>query len=150
MRNALPMAKRDTETKPDQSLAQLLVRRVSEEGVDISEGEARTFILSVASQDADTMDSDNSDELEVARSIPKQRTSSSMRPKSQGAGTKAPTPSAIQWRSKVAELRTFEHLNTWKDICDHLRIEVGGDSARRRLQKWVMNNRPRWPNVPSV
>lgn len=63
-------------------------------------------------------------------------------------GTKSPTPSSIDWLSKVPELRNLTHLRTWKDICVHLGVEVAGDSARRRLQKWVQNNHTNWPDVP--
>jgi hypothetical protein len=37
----------------------------------------------------------------------------------------------------VQELKGVASLNSWKSICDHLEIKTAGDSARRRLQKWV-------------
>lgn len=66
---------------------------------------------------------------------------------------KSPSPDAYNYASKVSELK---HLTsgrpflTWKEICEHLKIEIGGDSARRRLKKWVEENHRDWPKVPDV
>lgn len=50
---------------------------------------------------------------------------------------KARTPSVRDWIEKVPELRRVRGLNSWQNICDHLRIPVEGDSARRRLKRWI-------------
>ncbi len=63
---------------------------------------------------------------------------------------KAPSPKPSQWLVKVPELKTKSGLGSWKAICDYLKIETAGDSARRRLKKWVETNRPDWPEVPDV
>lgn len=63
---------------------------------------------------------------------------------------KAPSPSPSDWLAMVPQLKTKAGLGTWKSICDYLAIETAGDSARRRLKKWVEMNRPDWPEVPDV
>jgi hypothetical protein len=62
---------------------------------------------------------------------------------------KAPSPSAIKWVEAVPELKD-KGLGNWKAICGFLQIDTGGDSGRRRLQVWVKENRPGWPDVPDV
>ncbi len=63
---------------------------------------------------------------------------------------KAPTPSATAWISQIPELRRKEGLSTWQAICTYLKIDTGGDSARRKLRNWVKANRPAWPEVPTI
>ncbi|WP_074743668.1 hypothetical protein [Nitrosospira multiformis] len=63
---------------------------------------------------------------------------------------RASTPSAREWAASIRELKGVADLNSWKSICDHLEIKTAGDSARRRLQKWVESNRPLWPQVPDT
>jgi len=63
---------------------------------------------------------------------------------------KAPTPSPIDWVALVPELKARKGLTTWKAICDLLKIDTAGDSARRKLKNWVKANRPSWPAVPDV
>lgn len=63
---------------------------------------------------------------------------------------KAPTPSPIEWASTVPELKSRKGLNTWKAICDLLKIKTAGDSARRKLKNWVKLHRPMWPAVPDI
>lgn len=63
---------------------------------------------------------------------------------------KAPSPEPSDWLVGVPELKIKTGLRTWKAICDYLAIETAGDSARRRLKKWVETNRPDWPEVPEV
>ena len=64
---------------------------------------------------------------------------------------RAQSPKAVNWLSTVSELRSVPNLKSWQDICTHLGIEVGGDSARRKLQEWVQQNKhPKWPAVPDV
>ena len=62
---------------------------------------------------------------------------------------KTASPSVTQWSSKIPELERYK-FSTWKQVCDHLKINVGSDSARRRLKKWVEENKPRWFQVPEV
>ncbi len=150
MRNALPMAKRDTESNPDLGLAQLLVRRVSDDGIDISESEAKEFILSGASQSVDTVASDNLHEpgpKPTTRQVPKVFEE---KPGQSKTRTRAPSPKPGDWLSKIPELRDLKELGTWKAICDHLGIVVDKDSARRRLDDWVKLHHPNWPGVPEV
>lgn len=54
--------------------------------------------------------------------------------KIQQLSTKARHPNALDWLITIPELQNHTHLSTWKAICDHLNIDVGGDSARRRLE----------------
>ena len=63
---------------------------------------------------------------------------------------KAPSPSAAQWASLVPELKNKKTLTTWKALCDHLKIQTGGDSARRRLKNWVKEHKAGWPEVPGI
>lgn len=66
------------------------------------------------------------------------------------APKKAPSPSPEQWVAGVPELKNKKGLTSWKAICDLLKIDTGGDSARRRLKNWVKVNRPAWPSVPEL
>ncbi len=63
---------------------------------------------------------------------------------------KAQSPNPMQWAASVPELRSLRNLSSWQAICDVLKIEVAGDSARRKLRNWVKLNRPNWPAVPSI
>jgi hypothetical protein len=63
---------------------------------------------------------------------------------------RAPTPSPKEWVASIQELKSVSHLNKWKAICNHLGIETAGDSARRKLKKWVAVHRPYWPDVPET
>jgi hypothetical protein len=63
---------------------------------------------------------------------------------------KAPTPSVNAWVEMVPELKRRKELNSWKAVCVQLNIDTAGDSARRKLKKWVRVNRPAWPEVPDV
>jgi predicted type IV restriction endonuclease len=61
---------------------------------------------------------------------------------------KTGTPSVSDWLQLIPELRKISGLNSWKAVCDYLKIPVEGDSARRRLKIWVDLNRPGWVRVP--
>lgn len=61
---------------------------------------------------------------------------------------KTSTPSVRDWVEQIQDLRRVNGLNSWRDVCDHLRIPVEGDSARRRLKIWVEQNRKNWVSVP--
>lgn len=63
---------------------------------------------------------------------------------------KAPTPSPTEWVATVPELKGKRGLHTWKAICDMLKIDTAGDSARRKLKNWVKLHRPMWPAVPDI
>ncbi len=63
---------------------------------------------------------------------------------------RAPTPNPQQWTESIPELRDIGNLTTWKAICDHLKINPAGDSARRKLDHWVKENKPHWPDVPGT
>jgi len=69
-----------------------------------------------------------------------------------GKRRRAPSPNPQRWALGVSDLRgpTVPTLNTWRAICDYLKIPVGGDSARRALQKWAVSHRPNWPPVPDA
>lgn len=63
---------------------------------------------------------------------------------------KAPSPSPSEWIASVPDLKAKRGLNTWKAICDLLKIDTAGDSARRKLKNWVKAYRPSWPAVPDT
>lgn len=63
---------------------------------------------------------------------------------------RAQSPRPVNWLSTVPELRSIPNLRTWQDICAHLGVEVGRDSARRKLKEWVQNKHPKWPEVPDA
>jgi hypothetical protein len=63
---------------------------------------------------------------------------------------RAASPDPLQWLAQVPELAGKRQLRDWVSICRHLHIDVGGDSARRRLASWVATNRPQWPPVPDI
>jgi hypothetical protein len=63
---------------------------------------------------------------------------------------RAPSPSPENWLAGVPELRRVQNLRSWQNVCDHLGIEVAGDSARRKLKEWVQRKHPEWPPVPEV
>ena len=63
---------------------------------------------------------------------------------------KSPSPDSQQWATSIPELKAKNGLDTWKSICDLLKIETAGDSARRKLSNWVKANRPNWPAVPAI
>jgi hypothetical protein len=63
---------------------------------------------------------------------------------------KKQSPSATKWRMTIPELTNLDNLRTWQAICDYMDIPVEGDSARRRLKKWVKENRQNWVPVPDI
>jgi len=63
---------------------------------------------------------------------------------------KTGTPSVRDWVEQIPDLRKENGLSSWRDICNHLQIPVEGDSARRRLKKWVEQNKPNWSKVPDL
>ena len=71
-------------------------------------------------------------------------------PNERACQKKAPSPNPAEWAESVPELRGLGNLSTWKAICDALRIEVAGDSARRKLKNWVKIHHPKWPAVPGT
>ena len=69
---------------------------------------------------------------------------------SRAGSKKAVSPSPMEWIATVPELKARKGLYTWKAICDVLKIDTAGDSARRRLKNWAKVNRPAWPPVPDI
>jgi hypothetical protein len=61
-----------------------------------------------------------------------------------------PSPDPKLWVSQVPELRGVTGLTSWQAVCDHLRVQTGFDSARRKLQDFVREERPKWPPVPDA
>lgn len=66
------------------------------------------------------------------------------------APKKAHSPSPLEWIATVPELKSRKGLSSWKAICDALKIDTAGDSARRKLKNWVKSNRSGWPPVPDI
>ena len=66
------------------------------------------------------------------------------------APKKASSPSAQEWATLVPELKNNRELTSWKALCDYLKIETAGDSARRKLKNWVKENKENWPEVPGI
>ena len=62
--------------------------------------------------------------------------------------TKRVSPNVSVWMSKVAELKTLSNVTSWQGICNHLGVATDGDSARRRLKKWIAVNNKNWPEIP--
>ncbi|OHB83140.1 MAG: hypothetical protein A3J73_01180 [Planctomycetes bacterium RIFCSPHIGHO2_02_FULL_38_41] len=60
---------------------------------------------------------------------------------------KTTTPSVADWIKDIPELSKKSSLKSWKAVCDYLKIDVGGDSARRALKRWVEENKPNWPEI---
>lgn len=147
LRESLPLARHDTEFHPELGLAALLVRRVGEEGITVTEAEAIEFIRELASQPSQV-------QLKNAPSVAEKQPSRGHNQAvptvhSAYAITRTRSPSPDDWRNSIDELRSKNHLRTWRDICDYFKIPVEGDSARRRLKVWVELNRPSWPAVPN-
>ena len=63
---------------------------------------------------------------------------------------KAPSPEPSEWAKQIPELRPIAGLGSWKALCDHFDLDTNGDSARRRLHKWVAASHPEWPKVPEA
>lgn len=61
---------------------------------------------------------------------------------------RAPSPDPEMWKEGVPELHSKKNLKSWQEICDFLKIDVGDDSARRALGRWVLKHHPEWPPVP--
>lgn len=57
------------------------------------------------------------------------------------------SPDVAEYVQKVPELGKVPGLRNWAALADHLHIEVGGDSARRSVARWVAANKPKWPPV---
>ncbi|WP_031364216.1 hypothetical protein [Caballeronia sordidicola] len=63
---------------------------------------------------------------------------------------RAASPKAKDWAASIPSLKNQRGLSNWKAICEFLQIETGGDSARRKLDAWVKENKPGWPEVPKT
>lgn len=62
------------------------------------------------------------------------------------------SPSVKEWLRAVSKVDDAFKNNTkikfWEDVCDALKIETYGASARLVLEKWVERNKPNWPAIP--
>jgi hypothetical protein len=77
---------------------------------------------------------------------------------SDGADYSEPEASATvnifpqKWLDKVrgtynpSELAGFPVAQYWSEICAHLNVPVGKNSAHRALENWLENYRPHWPS----
>ena len=52
----------------------------------------------------------------------------------------------VRARCAPPELVGVPVAKFWSDICAHLDIHVGGNSARRALDRWRAEQRPNWPS----
>ena len=126
----------------DDDIAELVERLAKEKPFEqLSFNDALRRIFAKQLQKGTTTDDSFADlEAIIAKGMAKRRSE----PK------KVPTPSATAWISQVPELRTKGELKTWQAICSYLKIDTGGDSARRKLRNWVKDKRPDWPEVPTI
>jgi len=86
----------------------------------------------------------------IASKKPKDLDANELLAELMGTPKRAASPSAAAWAASVHELKAKHGLGNWRSICDALKIDTGGDSARRKLQNWVKANRPNWPPVPDA
>lgn len=143
MEDVLPEARRMLLEPPFLSLPDAIVELVKEKyHLNVTKEEASTFIKKYNPHKSNELRQPAKTKLKP-KIIPKTSSSLSVQNKS-----KAPSPSANDWRNNIQELKIISNLNDWISICRHLNIEVRGDSARRKLKKWVKENKPEWPGVP--
>lgn len=57
---------------------------------------------------------------------------------------------ATDWVEHIPELSNVKGLDTWTNICDHLKLNHKDKSARRALKSWVKENKPFWTPVPNL
>ena len=63
--------------------------------------------------------------------------------------SKSSSPPVNDWINQIPELKGITpSLKTWKSICQRLNIDLRGASARLKLEDWVKENKPEWPEVP--
>lgn len=53
---------------------------------------------------------------------------------------------SVRLGNDASELKGLNNPQSWKSICDFLEIEVGQDSAHRRLEQWRQRSKPHWPS----
>ena len=53
----------------------------------------------------------------------------------------------VRSNNAAIELNGLNNPRSWKNICDFLEIDVGQDSAHRRLEQWLQRNKPHWPST---
>jgi hypothetical protein len=63
---------------------------------------------------------------------------------------KSPSPEPAEWAKQIPNLCSAPEFGSWKALCEHFDLDTNGDSARRRLQKWVAAHHPDWPQVPDA
>jgi hypothetical protein len=73
-----------------------------------------------------------------------------------GPGFTANAPFSLTPQSWLEEVRRKFHADEfvgfpiaryWSEICSHLGIDVGGNSARRALEAWRSTHKPSWPTT---
>jgi hypothetical protein len=60
------------------------------------------------------------------------------------------SPSVSTWIAQIPELNPIKEVKEWVRVCNYLGIDVGSDSARRKLAAWVKQNKKYWPPVPEL
>lgn len=53
---------------------------------------------------------------------------------------------SVRLTNDASDLDGLNNPKSWRSICDFLQIEVGQDSAHRRLEQWRQRSRPQWPS----
>jgi len=53
----------------------------------------------------------------------------------------------IRLANEASDLNGLNNPRSWKSICDFLEIDVGQDSAHRRLEQWRQINKPQWASA---
>jgi hypothetical protein len=53
---------------------------------------------------------------------------------------------SVRLANDASDLDGLNNPKSWRSICDFLQIEVGQDSAHRRLDQWRQRNKPQWPS----
>ncbi|MEK0337749.1 MAG: type I restriction endonuclease [Nitrosopumilus sp.] len=133
MEDVLAQARRLVLEPPFPSLPQAIVESVKKTGLIVTDEDAINFI-----------------ELQRYKKVPERKPPVSIIKHTHNIDkrTKTPTPSVRDWLMKIPDLKSVQNLNSWRSICDYLKIDVGSDSARRKLNKWIKENRPEWPDIP--
>jgi len=54
---------------------------------------------------------------------------------------------SVRLTNDASDLVSLNNPRSWKNICDFLEIDVGQDSAHRRLEQWRQRNKPQWPSA---
>lgn len=63
------------------------------------------------------------------------------------SSTKRKSPNVKDYINKVDDLKKYNNVSNWAQLCAVLNIDVGSDSARRRFEKWTKIYKPEWPTI---